>query len=148
MWDGLRGVVDIVVDGDAAGRLVPLARIREADIGANGGDNSGSGGRGLLGGFDDVFEGREQVAGAKLGEARGMGMAIERGIAEVELIALHDFTGTVPADEGSINGLTFGVIANGAFTAVTFEIGRGSGMEGFALGEREILNSLGHLSST
>lgn len=77
-----------------------------------------------------------------------MGMAIERGIAEVELIALHDFTGTVPADEGSINGLTFGVIANGAFTAVTFEIGRGSGMEGFALGEREILNSLGHLSST
>lgn len=140
--------MDIVVDGDAAGWLVPLARVREAHIGANGGDNSGSGGRGLLGGFDDVFEGREQVAGAKLGEARGMGMAIERGIAEVEVIAFHDFAGTVPADEGSINGLALGMIANSAFTAVAFEIGRGSGMESFALGKREILNSLGHLSST
>lgn len=140
--------MDVVVDGDAAGRLVPLARIREADVGANGGDDSGSGGHDLLGRFDDVFEGWEQIAGANLGEPRGMGMAIEHRVAGAEIVATHNCVGTVPADEGIINRFAFGMIANGAFAAVAFGIGRGSGTEGFAPGKREILSAFVHFSST
>ncbi|HEV2489351.1 MAG TPA: hypothetical protein VGT03_06065 [Candidatus Acidoferrales bacterium] len=73
-----------------------------------------------------------------------MGMAVDYGVVEVEMKFGVDGAGVVPADEGFVNGLVIGVIADGAFAAMAFELGSGRGTQLFPLGKSEILNALRH----
>lgn len=73
-------------------------------------------------------------------------MAIDGGpIGQVEVV--RDGAGAVPVDEQLLDGLSFGVIANGALAPVALEIWRGrGGWDGARIGAKTPLDVRGSRS--
>ena len=73
--------------------------------------------------LNDVLEGPTDVAAAAFVKAGGVRMAIE-GRARGKFIFVNDVVGSVPIDEFGIDVFAIGMVANGAFAGVAFEIER------------------------
>lgn len=119
---------------ESPGGLDPSAGVGEAGVGTDGIDDAHRRGFDAVHTFEEKIEDESDVAAAELVEADGMSVAINGGpIGQVEQAL--DGPGAVPVDEQLLDGLSFGMIANGAFAPVTLEIGRGRGAgDGAGLG--------------
>jgi hypothetical protein len=93
--------------------LVPVAVLVEAGEGADGSDDGVSGGDDALGLFDEEAEGVAGVFDALAEEAEGVSMAVkDAAVAEIEFEG--DGGWAVPVKDGFVNGVAFGVVADGA----------------------------------
>lgn len=108
-------------DNHAFGRLGPAAVFVEASEGADCPDDAIGGWGDGFGVFDDVFKGVAGAGGAALEEIEGVGVTVNHHpVPEVEVDG--DFHGAPPVQEGVLDGVAFGVLADGAMGFVAFEV--------------------------
>lgn len=111
-----------VGDYEAAGRLGPFAVFVYAGIGSDGANDLAGGGWDGAGFFQDGLEGAARIVGSYFEEAEGVRVAVNHGaVAEFEFFS--EVAGAGPVEEGLLDGVALGVIADGAFDLVIFEAG-------------------------
>ena len=116
----IEGALDIVVfDDQAFGGYDVGAVIAEAGVNFDGTDDVADTGVGIAGSFDDAVEGGADGLAAASPEADGVDVAVEAGEAG-EFVVVDDAGAGRPVEEGFVDGLTFGVVADGAFAGVAF----------------------------
>jgi hypothetical protein len=114
------GVLVAMNDEHFFAGFVPVAALVEAGEGADGSDDGVSGGDDALGLFDEEAEGVAGVFKPLTEEAEGVSMAVENAaVAEVEFEG--DGGRAVPVKDGFVNGVAFGVVADGAMGYVSLE---------------------------
>src|SRR5690348_12154915 len=142
-FGGVEGglVLDDVGDDDLLGGIVPLAVVVEAGgVGAGGGHDGGGSGSDVAGLFENVFEGEAKIAAADFVESDGVSVAIDGDPGDAEAVGgvvagvfggvggvveiVGDGRGAVPVDEEVFDGFAFRMAADGAFAAMTGEVGR------------------------
>lgn len=113
-------------DQDLFAGLAPAAVLVEASEGADGADDAIGGGANVLSLLDDVAEGVLGASEAAFKEADRVSVAVNyEAVAEIELIG--EVGGPPPVKEGLLDGVTLGVVADGAVALVTGEIGLAGG---------------------
>lgn len=124
--------IDFIDDVDALLGFDPPVLVGEAGIGADGGDDSVSGGLNVCGAFEEKIEDGAKVLAALGVEAGGTRVAVDgrpvEGVINGEQAA--DGLRTVPVDEKLLDGFAVGMIADCAFAAVALEAGFGFGIAG------------------
>ena len=109
-----------VGDDQAAGRFGPFAVFVDATEGADGANDLIARGFDDVGLFEEEAQGESGVVGAPFEEAEGMSVAVNHGaVGEFEFAG--QFTGASPVEEGLLDGVAVGVVANGTFDLVIFE---------------------------
>ena len=116
-FGGAWGIV--VFDDQAFGRYDVGAVIPEAGAYFYGADDVADGGVGIAGSFDDAVEGGADSLAPASPEAYGVGVAVEAREAG-EFVVVDDGGAGRPVEEGFVDGLAFGVVADGAFARVAF----------------------------
>lgn len=107
-------------DEDLFAGLVVAASVVEAAQGFDGADDAVGGGFYTLSLLDEVAKGMLGLQVAALEKAEGVGVAVNRNAAaEIEFVG--DRTGTRPVKEGLVDGVAFGMVANGAASGVMDE---------------------------
>ena len=123
------------------GGIVPVAGgVDAGGVGAGGGHDGGGSGSDVAGLFENVFEGEAKVASADFVESDGVSVAINGDPGDAQAIGgvvagvfggvggvveiVGDGVGAVPVDEEVFDGVAFRMAADGAFAAVTGEVGR------------------------
>ena len=97
--------------------LLPFAGRVDAGGGAYGPDDSVSSDCGRFGILDDEIESVEGLARTELMEAGSAGVAPDGAFRKIEFMG--NGMGFHPVDEIVVNGVSFGVVANGAFAGMT-----------------------------
>ena len=113
-----------------AGGMDPAAVFADVGQGADGMKHFGAGEVAGVNRFDDVCEGRLQVAVAQGKKIEGVSVMVDAGFS-FDVEAVHDRLGTAPVEKGFFYHLAQRVAADGAFAGVAFE---GGGFGGAVLG--------------
>ena len=114
----LGGGWDIVVfDDQAFGGYDVGAVIAEAGANFYGADDVADAGAGIASSFDDAGEGGADGLAPAPPEADGVHMAVEAREAG-EFVVVDDARAGRPVEEGFVNGVALGVVADGAFAGV------------------------------
>jgi len=130
-------VDDFVGDHDVFARLGPASVVVDATQGADGADDAVGRRLDVIGLFDDVTEGVFGSGLAAFEEAEGLGVAVEHEpIGKFELV--DDGGGAPPVEEGLLDGVALGVVADGAvcLVAVWIDLDYAAGATGLARGAR------------
>lgn len=93
------------------------AVIAEAGANFDGANDVAGGGVGIAGSFDDAVEGGADGLAPASPEADGVDVAIEARETG-EFVVVDDGRAVRPVEEGFVNGLAVGVVADGAFAGV------------------------------
>jgi len=109
----------VVFDDQASGGYDVDAVIAEAGANFDGADDVTGVGIGIAGFFDDAVEGGADGLAPASPEADGVHVAIEAREAG-EFVAVDDARAGCPVEEGFVDGLAIGVVADGAFAGVAF----------------------------
>ena len=105
---------------DLGGDFGPAAVAVDAAVGAHGAKDGVAGERYIVDGFDEGVEGGVQTFAALEEQAGGAGVAVDGAIVG-ELVVLRELPGGAPVDEFLFDGFAFGVVADDAPAAVSFE---------------------------
>lgn len=119
-------------DDNLGWRLDPLAREREAGIGADGSNDGVCCCLCAVGVLDDFVEGGVEILAAPLDKSGGMGVAIDGSLA-AQLLGLVDPPGIVPVEEFLFDDFAIGVIADRALALMALECFAGLWFEVFSL---------------
>ena len=103
----------------SSGRLSVDAVVAEAAGDFDGAEYSVTAGVGCVDFFDDAIKSGEDFAAALVPEADGVDVAVEAREAG-ELVVVDDTRAGRPVEEGLVDGLAIGVVADGAFAGVAF----------------------------
>ncbi|HEV2488404.1 MAG TPA: hypothetical protein VGT03_01235 [Candidatus Acidoferrales bacterium] len=125
MGSGIAGNAGNVSGGEqeALGGLDPGARVGEAGVSADGVDDAHGRGLDAVDTFEKMIEDCADVMAAEFVEACCAGVTIDHGPLR-QLEELLNGGGAVPVDEQLLDSFPVRMMANGAFAAVTLEIGR------------------------
>jgi hypothetical protein len=105
---------------DLGGDFGPAAVAVDAAVGAHRAKDRVAGEGYVVDGFDEGVEGRVQTFAALEEQAGGAGVAVD-GAVVGELVVLSELPGGAPVDEFLFDGFAFGVVADDAAAAVSFE---------------------------
>jgi hypothetical protein len=105
---------------DLGGDFGPAAVAVDAAVGAHGAEDRVAGECYVVDGFDEGVEGGVQTLAALEKQAGGAGVPVD-GAVVVELVVLSELPGGAPVDEFLFDGFAFGVVADDAAAAVSFE---------------------------
>jgi hypothetical protein len=92
----------------------------DATVGAHGAEDCVAGEGYVVNGFDEGVEGGVQTFAALEEKAGGAGVAVDGAIVG-ELVVVSEPRGGAPVDEFFFDGFAFGVVADDAAAAVSFE---------------------------
>jgi hypothetical protein len=92
----------------------------DAAVGAHGAKDRVAGEGYVVNGFDEGVEGGVQTFAALEEKAGGAGVAVDGAIV-AELVVVSEPRGGAPVDEFLFDGIAFGVVADDAAAAVSFE---------------------------
>jgi hypothetical protein len=105
---------------DLGGDFGPAAVAVDAAVGAHGAKDRVAGEGYVVDGFDEGVEGGVQTFAALEEKAGGASVAVDGAIVG-ELVVLGELPGGAPVDEFLFDGFAFGVVADDAAAAVSFE---------------------------
>src|SRR5580704_13929256 len=105
---------------DLGGDFCPAAVAVDAAVGAHGAKDGVAGEGYVIDGFDEGVEGGVQTFAALEEKAGGAGVAVDGAIV-AELVVVSEPRGGAPVDEFLFDGIAFGVVADDAAAAVSFE---------------------------
>jgi hypothetical protein len=120
-WARLRWVA-VVGSGelDLGGDFGPAAVAVDATVGAHGAKDRVAGEGYIVDGFDEGVEGGVQTFAALEQKAGGAGVAVDGAIV-AELVVVSEPRGRAPVDKFFFDGFAFGMVADDAAAAVSFE---------------------------
>jgi hypothetical protein len=122
-------------DEDARGRVNPFSLVVDAGVGADGADDGVCGDLDLVDALEKAFEDEPEIPAAAGEEPGDVGMAVNGG-AVGEVVVDGNIGGAVPMDEGFLDGLAVGVMADAALalvSAVTAELAGPFGLASLGL---------------
>src|SRR5580704_5126524 len=105
---------------DLGGDFCPAAVAVDAAVGAHGAKDGVAGEGYVIDGFDEGVEGGVQTFAALEEKAGSAGVAVNGAIV-AELVVVSEPRGGTPVDEFFFDGIAFGVVADDAAAAVSFE---------------------------
>ena len=105
-------------DDDARGRLRPFAPVADAGVGADGAHDGVGGKLDPVDALKKIFEDEAEIPGAEGEEPGGVGMTVH-GRAAGEVVVAGDIERVVPMDEGFLDGVAVGMVADAAQARVT-----------------------------
>ena len=105
---------------DLGGDFGPAAVAVDAAVGAHGAEDGVAGEGYVVDGFDEGVEGGVQTFAALEEQAGGAGVAVDGAIVG-KLVVLRELPGGAPVDEFLFDGFAFGMVADNAAAAVSFE---------------------------
>ena len=105
---------------DLGGDFGPAAVAVDAAVGAHGAKDRVAGKGYVIDGFDEGVEGGMEAFAALQEEAGGAGVAVDGAIV-AELVVVSEPRGGAPVDEFLFDGFAFGMVADDAAAAVSFE---------------------------
>src|SRR6201984_231960 len=115
-WVGVAGSGELDLGGDFG----PAAVAVDAAVGAHGAKDRVAGEGYVVDGFDEGIGGGVQACAALEEKAGGAGVAVDGAIV-AELVVVSEPRGGAPVDEFLFDGIAFGVVADDAAAAVSFE---------------------------
>src|SRR5579859_5456438 len=115
-WVGVVGSGELDLGGDFG----PAAVAVDAAVGAHGAEDRVAGEGYVIDGFDEGVEGGVQTFAALEQKAGGAGVAVD-GAVVAKLVVVSEPRGGAPVDEFLFDGFAFGVVADDAAAAVSFE---------------------------
>src|SRR5579862_6043477 len=115
-WVGVAGSGELDLGGDFG----PAAVAVDAAVGAHGAKDCVAGEGYVVDGFDEGVEGGVETFAALEEKAGGAGVAVDGAIV-AELVVVSEPRGGAPVDEFLFDGFAFGVVADYAAAAVSFE---------------------------
>jgi hypothetical protein len=105
---------------DLGGDFGPAAVAVDAAVGSHGAKDRVAGEGYVIDGFDEGIEGGVQTLSALEEKAGGAGVAVDGAIVG-KLVVVNEFRGGAPVDKFLFDGIAFGVVADDAAAAVSFE---------------------------
>jgi hypothetical protein len=104
-------------DEDARGRVNPFSLVVDAGVGANGPDDGVRGDFDFVNALEQAFQDEAKIPAAAGEEPGGVGVTVD-GRAAGEVVVDGNVGGAVPMDEGFLDGLAVGVMADAALELV------------------------------
>ncbi len=105
---------------DLGGDFGPAAVAVDAAVGAHHAEDRVAGEGYVVDGFNEGVEGRVQTFAALQEQAGGAGVAVDGAIV-IEIVVLRELPGGAPVNEFLFDRFAFGVVADDAAAAVSFE---------------------------